>query len=144
MKKIYFILAFGLLLVSCKNETKTTDKAASETEKKEGFTATKTVGDAYDTFSGMFLYLENENAAVLKTSNSQMYAVVIDEKMHELNKQCDQFKQNEHDMVPVVIRGTTMPNPVKDGWPEAVEIKEILSVQKPSGNDGTIIITNNQ
>ena len=64
--------------------------------------------------------------------------------MHELDKQCDQFKQNEHDMVPVVIRGKTMPNPVKDGWPEAVEIKEILSVQKPSGNDGTIIITNNQ
>ncbi len=48
-------------------------------------------------------------------------------------------------MVPVVIKGITKPNPVKDAWKEVIEIKEIVSVQKPSENqDGTIIITNNQ
>ncbi|AXG69299.1 hypothetical protein KORDIASMS9_01519 [Kordia sp. SMS9] len=140
MKKIYFIFALGLLLVSCKNESK-----SSETIKENGITATKTVGDLNTTtFSGMFLYLENDNAAVLQTVGSKIYGVVVDEKMKELNEQCKQFKTKEEDMVPVVIRGVKKPNPLKDAWKEVIEITEILSVQKPNGQDGTIIIKNNQ
>lgn len=144
MKKIYFIFALGLLLVSCKNESKSTENS-SETIKENGITATKTVGDLNTTtFSGMFLYLENDNAAVLQTAGSKIYGVVVDEKMKALNEQCKQYKEKEEDMVPVVIRGIKKPNPVKDAWKEVIEVTEILSVQKPSGNDGTIIIKNNQ
>ena len=48
-------------------------------------------------------------------------------------------------MIPVVIRGVRKPNPTEDAWEEVIEIKEIVSVQKPrEGEDGTIIIKNNQ
>ncbi|MCH2193418.1 hypothetical protein [Kordia sp.] len=147
MKKIYFIFALCLLIVSCKNNPKaneTETKAKSETTSESGITTTRTVGDVNDTFSGMFLYLDDEKAAVLQTAGSKMYGVVIDDKMHELNKECQKFKKNNHDMVPVVVRGIKKPNPVKDAWKEVIEVKEILSVQQPSGQDGTIIITNNQ
>jgi hypothetical protein len=64
--------------------------------------------------------------------------------MAALNKQFQQYKTKDHDMVPVVFRGIKKPNPIKNAWKEVIEIKEILSVQKPSGQDGTIIIKNNQ
>ncbi|WP_298419473.1 hypothetical protein [uncultured Kordia sp.] len=135
MKKIYFIFAVCMLtIVSCKNDAKSSDK---ETE--------KTVASQYETFTGMFLYLESEKAAVFQAAGSNMYGVVIDDQMLALNKECKKYKTKEHDMVPVVIKGITKPNPVKDAWKEVIEIKEIVSVQKPSENqDGTIIITNNQ
>lgn len=145
MKKIYFIFALSLLIISCKNDAKSNDKAnETDTQEQTGVTTTRTVGKTNDTFSGMFLYLEDNKAAVLQTAGSQVYGIVIDEKMKELNKQCQQYKTNDYDMVPVVFRGIKKPNPVKNAWKEIIEIKEILSVQKPNGNDGTIIIKNNQ
>jgi hypothetical protein len=124
-------------MVSCKNDSKTTtsQEKSNETEK---------VADNGDTFSGMFLYLESENAAVLQTAGNRIYGVEVNEKMQELHKQCKQYKNKVHDMVPVVVKGETKPNPVPDAWKEIIVIKEILSVQKPSENDGTIIIKNNQ
>jgi hypothetical protein len=143
MKKLSFIFALSVLIVSCGNDPKktTTDEEQSN---EQGVTTTVTRGEVGDTFSGMFLYLESENAAVLQTAGSKMYGVVIDEKMHELNEQCKKFKNKDHDMVPVVIRGEKKPNPIENAWKEVVVVKEILSVQKPSENDGTIIIKNNQ
>lgn len=149
MKKIYFIFALCLVtIVSCKNDasSKTTEEKASETETTEkGYTETVTVGNTFETFSGMFLYLESEKAAVFQAPGSKMYGVVIDDQMLALNEECKRFKNEDHDMVPVVVRGVIKPNPVKDAWKEVIEIKEILSVQKPSENqNGTIIIKSNQ
>lgn len=144
MKKIYFIFALCVLMISCKNEAKSneTDK---ETTEKSGYTETVTVGNEFQTFSGMFLYLESEKAAVFQTAGSQMYGVVVDEQMLALHEQCKQYKKDEHNMVPVVIRGVKKPNTIKDAWEEVIEIKQIVSVQKPSeSQDGTIIIKNNQ
>lgn len=153
MKKIYFIFALSLLIISCKNDGKSTDKA-NETDTKElpktgtqqqsNIKTTRTVGDLKETFSGMFLYLESEKAAVLQTGSGGIYGVVIDDQMLALNEQCKQYKTKDEDMVPVVIRGAKKPNPVPNAWKEVIEIEEILSVQKPSGQDGTIIIKNNQ
>ncbi|MEM6722276.1 MAG: hypothetical protein AAF611_23315 [Bacteroidota bacterium] len=142
MKKIYFIFALSIALVSCNNEKKATENK-SEVIKGGGITATKTVGDVDQTFSGMFLYLESDNAAVLQTGGGKMYGVVIDDQMHKLNKECAKFKKEDHTMVPVVIRGNKKPNPTPNAWKEVIEVTEILSVQQPSTNDGTIIITNN-
>ncbi|MEM6684927.1 MAG: hypothetical protein AAF617_03940 [Bacteroidota bacterium] len=139
MKKIYFIFALGFLMISCKNEAKSTEKNGETTQQSEMSTS-KTESTGVETISGLFLYLENENAAVLQSSGSTMYGVVINEQMHALDKQCDQYKKNEHDMVPVVIRGVRKPNPMKDAWKEVIEVKEILSVQAPSEDDSTIVV----
>ncbi|WP_420571539.1 hypothetical protein [Kordia sp.] len=147
MRKIYFVFALCLLMLSCKNETKpneTTTETTGTTE-NSGYTETVTVGNEFDTFSGMFLYLESEKAAVFQTAGSSMYGVVIDDQMLALNKECEKYKKEAHDMVPVVIRGLKKPNPVKNAWKEVIEIKQIVSVQQPSANqNGTIIIKNNQ
>lgn len=141
MKKIYFTFALCVVMLSCKNDTKSTDT----TTEKAGYTETVTVGNTYETFSGMFLYLESEKAAVFQAAGSQMYGVVVDDQMLALNEQCKTYKKEDHTMIPVVIRGIKKPNTVEDAWPEVIEIKEIVSVQKPmEGEDGTIIIKNNQ
>lgn len=132
MRKIYFVFALCVLTLSCKNDAKPTD------------TNTETTSQ-YETFAGMFLYLESEKAAVFQAAGSQMYGVVIDDQMLALNKQCKTYKKQDHDMIPVVVRGVKKPNTVENAWKEVIEIKEILSVQKPNpGEDGTIIIKNNQ
>ncbi|WP_046758978.1 hypothetical protein [Kordia jejudonensis] len=147
MKKIYFIFALCIAtIVGCKNDasSKANEQGTSETT-PDGYTETVTVGNTYETFSGMFLYLEDEKAAVFQAAGSDMYGVVVDDQMLALDEQCKQYKEKEHDMVPVVIRGIKKPNPIKDAWKEVIEIKEIVSVQKPSDNkDGTIIIKSNQ
>ena len=50
------------------------------------------------------------DAAVLQT-HREIYAVVIDDKMHELNDQVKKYKQEDTDMVPVEIRGEIKPKP---------------------------------
>ncbi|WP_430410591.1 hypothetical protein [Kordia sp.] len=137
MKKIYFIFAVCILtIVSCKNDPKSNENSTSETV---------TDGNQLETFSGIFLYLESEKAAVFQAAGSSIYGVVIDDQMLALNEQCKKYKVKEHDMVPVVIKGVKKPNPVENAWKEVIEVKEILSVQKPSENqNGTIIINSNQ
>lgn len=131
MKKIYFVFALCLLTLSCKNDSKSTE-ASSETASK------------YETFTGMFLYLESDKAAVFQATNN-MYGVVVDDQMFALNEQCKVYKKEDHSMIPVVIKGIRKPNTVEDAWKEVIEIKEIISVQEPrEGEDGTIIIKNNQ
>jgi len=121
MKKIYFVFVLCLLAISCKEEPK-----------------------EVETFSGMFLYLESDKAAVFQAANN-MYGVVMDDQMLALNEQCKAYKKEDHSMIPVVIKGIRKPNTVKNAWPEVIEIKEIISVQEPrEGEDGTIIIKNNQ
>jgi len=144
MKKIYFIFALSVLMMSCKNEAKSNDTEKTATE-KSGYTESVTVGNEFETFSGMFLYLESEKAAVFQTAGSQMYGVVIDDQMLALNEQCKPYKKEAHNMVPVVIRGVRKPNSIENAWKEVIEIKQIVSVQKPNeSQDGTIIIKNNQ
>lgn len=147
MKKFYFACILSLSILSCKNEVKSTSNEIHETEttaNTSNYTATKTVNNEFETFAGMFLYLESDNAAVLQTG-SKMYGVVVNNQMKALNEQCNVYKNKEYDMVPVVVRGVKKPNPVENAWKEIIEIKQIISVQKPKlDDDGTIIIKNNQ
>ena len=137
MKKIYIVCALCVLVLSCKNDAKSSDKDTTvETEAQK---------DQSQTIAGLFLYLEDENAAVLQVSKNQLFGVVIDDKMKELHEKSKKYKKANHTMVPVVIRGIKKPNPVENAWKEVIEIKEIISVQEPSEtDDGTIIIKNNQ
>jgi hypothetical protein len=132
MRKIYFVFALCVLTLSCKNDSKSTE---TETE----------TASQYETFSGMFLYLESEKAAVFQAAGNQMYGVVVDDQMLALNEKCKTYKKQDHDMIPVVIKGIKKANTVENAWKEVIEVKEIISVQKPrNGEDGTIIIKNNQ
>ena len=63
-------------------------------------------------------------------THREMYAVVLDEKMHELDEMAKAFKKEPTDFVQVEIRGKITPKPDnEEGWPYRVEIKEILNVK---------------
>jgi len=124
MKKIFIILISVTTFIACKNEAKsesteeTTETSEERTEKQS---------DGLTLLKGEFIYYAD--AAVLQT-HKQMYAVVIDEKMHELNNMAKAFKNEMTDFVQVEIRGKITPKPEnEEGWDYRVEIKEILNVK---------------
>jgi hypothetical protein len=140
MKKAFILLLAIIVFTACKNDSKTEnqktviDAESSEKTTKQNDGLTLLVGD--------FIYYAD--AAVLQTHN-EVYGVVIDEKVMELNKQAKQHKKEPTDMVMVSIRGKISPKPNdEEGWPYRVEIKEILSV-KPldSSKNDVIKIGNN-
>ena len=132
MKKI---LLFSLVLtafLSCKNESKKEDNINIDSDEK-----TSKQSDGLTLLKGDFIYYSD--AAVLQT-HADVYGVVIDNKMHELNKQVQQYKKEATDMVPVTIRGKIVPKPEnEEGWPFRVEIKEILNVSKPNPEDNNVV-----
>ncbi len=98
---------------------------------------TEKQADGLTLLKGDFLYYAD--AAVLQT-HREIYGVVIDSKMHELNEMVQQYKSEHTDMVPVEIRGKITAKPEgEEGWPFRVEIKEILQVSKPTDNTNKII-----
>ncbi|MEC3906528.1 hypothetical protein VOI54_05830 [Tamlana sp. 2201CG12-4] len=112
MKKVIFIVCTLIAFTSCKDDNLTILK-------------------------GDFIYYAD--AAVLQTP-TEIYGVIIDEKMHELDKQVQSYKKETTDMVPVEIRGKIIPKPKnEEGWPFRVEIKEILNISKPSPEKNNII-----
>ncbi|MEO8934874.1 MAG: hypothetical protein ABI295_11265, partial [Xanthomarina sp.] len=116
---------------SCKNDSKdetiTSDNDTIEVELK-GLTL----------FKGDFVYYGD--AAVLQTKH-EVYGVIIDKKMHELEQMAKAYKQLETDMIPVEIRGKVIQKPEGEiGWPFRIEIKEIINVSKPDPNKIDIIL----
>ena len=141
MKSVTNIFICGMLaimLIGCKNEEKqpenSTDQPVTEVN-EDG--RTQKQADGLTLLKGDFLYYAD--AAVLQT-HREVYGVVIDEMMHELNDQARTYKNLDTDMVPVEIRGKIVPKPEgEEGWPFRVEIKEILKVSKPENNSDKII-----
>lgn len=124
MKKILLILITITALMACKNDAKTepqevtTDASQQRTEKQS---------DGLTLLKGEFIYYAD--AAVLQT-HREMYAVIIDDKMHELDNMAKPFKKEATDFVQVEIRGKITPKPEnEEGWDYRVEIKEILNVK---------------
>ena len=75
--------------------------------------------------SGEFLFYDN--AAVLNTG-SEIYGVVVDDKLHELHAQALTVQKDSFDMVQVYIKALIFENPNEEGWPQVVNVKEIDSV----------------
>lgn len=94
-----------------------------------------------EVIEGEFLYWNN--AAVLKTK-TELYGIVIDEKMHELDKSCKPLKKDEYDMIPVTIKGIVKKNPLPKSWAEVIEIKEIISVAKPKEKENSTLQIKNK
>ena len=124
MKKIFLILSISLAFIACKNEAKSESEESNTTISEE---RTEKQSDGLTLLKGEFIYYAD--AAVLQT-HKQMYAVVIDEKMQELNEKAQEFKNEVTDFVEVEIRGKITPKPEnEEGWDYRVEIKEILNVK---------------
>ena len=132
MKKTLFLVAVSLsaVLFSCKNTEEKADTSENDPKITEQ-------SDSYTMYRGEFIYLDD--GAVLKGSNF-IYGVVIDEKAKELADQVKPVKQDEFDMVAVIVKGVVSKNPdlpeVGEGWEEVITIKEILVVSdKPAEAD---------
>lgn len=134
MKNIALLLVLFLVLTGCKNDSKS-DKNSDNIEDQDDKTTKQ--NDGLVLLKGEFVYFAN--AAVLQTNSSSIYGVIINEKMHELDKLAKQFKSEPTDYVFVEIRGEIIPKPEhEEGWPYRVNIKEILNVSKSQNEDEVI------
>ena len=135
MKKVLLLLTI-IAFVSCKSESKSEENTTT-IEGTDNTERTEKQSDGLTLLKGEFIYYAD--AAVLQTPN-EMYAVIIDDKMHELNERVMKYKTADTDMVPVEIRGKITPKPEnEEGWDYRVEIKEILKVSKPNPEGGEMI-----
>ena len=138
MKRAIIILTSIVLLCSCKNEQQNNDKSQST----EGSDIVAIQNDGLTLLKGEFIYYAD--AAVLKTE-SEVYGVAIDEKMHELDKQVQLYKKQDTDMVPVEIKGKLIPKgDNEECWPYLIEIKEIVHISKPKLEDNNEVTLGKQ
>lgn len=127
MKKLIILTCVFLSFVSCKNEA----------EKTQNILKSQSQDDELITMKGEFIYIDN--AAVLKTNND-IYGVVVDDRMKELDKQVKPYKSANTDMVPVTVKVRKFAKPDnEEGWPYRVEIKEVIKVEKPEEDTNDII-----
>jgi len=134
MRKILIILITIAAFTSCKNENKkeTTEESI---ETKDERTAKQS--DGLTLLKGEFVYYAD--AAVLQT-HSQIYGVILNNKVEELNTKAKPFKNDATDFVMVEIRGKISPKPEgEEGWDNRVEIKEILNVSALKSNTESVV-----
>lgn len=138
MKKLLILFLVAGFFTGCKNEAKTetvSDKIDNNELIKSGKTAKQ--NDGIRTIVGQFIYFGD--AAVLQTRND-IYGVIINDKMHELNAMAKDYKKDPTDYVTVQIRGKLIPKPEsEEGWPFRIDIKEIESVKEYKSNENDVI-----
>lgn len=119
MKKSILFIFVNLLIISCKNGNK-------NPENKDA-----------TLIRGEFILIND--AGVIK-GDDFIYGVVLNDMAHELNDKIKPLQREEYDMVPVVINGVVKKNN-EEGWPEVVEIIEIIGVTEPTSELPTKINT---
>ena len=136
MKKLVIILVALLGILSCKNEAK------PEVNLEENRAKSYDQNDGLITMKGEYVYYDD--AAVFQTS-TEIYGVVVDDNMHQLEAEVKPFKKEDTDMVPVTVRVRKFEKPEgEEGWQYRVEIKEILKVEAPKDNKDDVIKLSNQ
>ncbi|OBX23582.1 MULTISPECIES: hypothetical protein [Bizionia] len=138
MKKLATLLIVSIVFISCKNDSKT-EETIIETEAidMDSPNRTKKQSDGLTLLKGEFVYYSD--AAVLQT-HREVYGVVMDDKMMELNKMAEAYKKEPTDYTTVSIRGKVVPKPEnEEGWPFRVEIKEILSVSASNPETNNVV-----
>lgn len=138
MKKALVLVMIFAVILSCKddkNQQSESSNDSNEVVTKDGKTVKQ--NDGLIAIHGKFLYYAD--AAVLQTP-TEIYGVVIDDKMTELVELTKPYKKNPSDMVPVTIRGRMFKKDAsEEGWENRIEIKEILKVSEPSASDDDVI-----
>ncbi|WP_299115890.1 hypothetical protein [uncultured Winogradskyella sp.] len=132
-KHIFTLILCVTLFVSCKNDSKT-ETITTEVDASKSYDQ----NDGLITLKGDFIYDENQNAAVIQTSNS-IYGVVIDDNMKALNEKVKAFKKEPTDMVPVTVRAKRFESNKEDAWQFFVEIKETIKVEAPDPEQNDVI-----
>ncbi len=138
MKKTAILLLLSIVFISCKNDSKS-EETTTKTESidLDGPNRTAKQSDGLTLLKGEFVYYED--AAVLQT-HREVYGVVLDDKMTELNKMAEAYKKEPTDYATVSIRGKIIPKPEnEEGWPFRVEIKEILSVSASNPETNNVV-----
>ncbi|MFC4722711.1 hypothetical protein ACFO5O_10285 [Geojedonia litorea] len=134
MKKGILLIMVLVAFLACKNDSKSKESSESVENQEE---KTEKQSDGLVLMKGEFVYFAD--AAVLQTNSNSIYGVVIDDKMHELDKMAQHYKKEPTDYVNVEIRVKIIPKPEnEEGWPFRVEIKEILKVDKSQIEDEVI------
>ena len=138
MKKILILLISILTLVGCKKET----KSETQTTNEDGLEKTAKQSDGLTLLIGEFVYYAD--AAVLQT-HAEIYGVVLNDKVDELNNKAKPFKKEPTDFVLVEVRGKiSQKTEGEEGWDNLVEIKEILSVSPLKTENNNLIKLGNQ
>lgn len=127
MKKVIITIICLSALISCK-----TDKKDNQTETTE----TEDVNSNELTLNGSFIYYDN--AAVLQTKE-EIYGVIADSMMLELNNQAIKYKNEDTDMVPVTVKAKISDKKDNTNWKTKIEILEVLNVSKPKPEDNQVI-----
>lgn len=129
MRKILIITSLlAVFFVGCKQDAKKEEVKENdttqleETQKADGLVALR----------GEFIYVAD--AAVLK-GNDFIYGVEIDSMSMKLAEEVKPLKREDFDMVPVTVKAKVKPNPAEEGWDQIIEIKEILNVSAPTGEE---------
>ena len=135
LRNSFLIIGCLMFFVSCKNDSK------QNVDLEENRAKSYDENDGFVTMRGEFIYYAD--AAVFQTSN-EIYGVVIDENMLQLEKQVNVFKKEETDRVPVTVRVRKFKKAEgEEGWQYRVEIKEILKVEAPDPNKQDVIKLSN-
>ena len=138
MKKLLTLFLVASVFTGCKNEANTEN--VSETQDNTSVVKNKKSAkqnDGLRLMVGQFIYYGD--AAVLQTRND-IYGVVINDKMHELNKMANSYKEEPTDYVTVQVRGKLIPKPEgEEGWPFKIDIKEIENVKKHESKENDVI-----
>ena len=116
MKKYRILILIALFSLSCdKKQNKVVSNEVVETKNNDQIILS---GD----------YVFYNNAAVLQT-NKNVYGIVINEKVNELNQKLTSIKKDEFDFIPVILKGK-LQNKKEDeeGWSVKLEITEIVEI----------------
>ncbi len=140
MKKTLILMACLSVFISCKKDVKSKNSEDTIINGVEERTAKQS--DKLTLLKGEFVYYNG--AAVLQT-NSEIYGVLLTDKLEELQKQAEKYKSEPTDMVQVEIRGKiTNQKDEKILWENKVEVVEILNVQSGSKEENKVIKFGNQ
>ena len=131
MKKIKLSLLLSCLvcglIISCKSDPK--DKS-SESDSNE------IVESRFKTYHVEFI--DVDTAAVLN-GNNFIYGVKMDEQAKSLIKDVDAIKNDDYDVIKVILKGELQPN-TEEGWDQILTIKSIDSIYKPKVKEETKVI----
>ncbi len=126
MKKIVLCILFTAILAACKNGNEKAPETETPTQPETTVEARTYQGDFIDTAGAMVLMGPN-----------YIYGVKHNKVSEQLADRVARIKQNDYDMVGVLVRGTVSKNTDKESeWEEEITLTEIVRVNdKPSEAD---------
>ncbi|MCF7567001.1 hypothetical protein L3X37_01305 [Sabulilitoribacter arenilitoris] len=132
MKNVLIVIICFSAFFNCKNEKKTDENISTENSER-----TEKQSDGLTLLKGDFVYYAD--AAILQT-HAEIYGVILNNKVDELNDKAKAFKKEATDFVLVEVRGKITQKPEgEEGWDNRLEIIEILSVKPASKEKNNVV-----